>query len=614
MLDAKIVRYGKDYREIMDDTIKYLQSIDPRWNNLTETDASINIIHAIAYLASLNNYYLDRALQELHPDYATEDSSRLAIAHFLGYRSSGPTQASGMIRMYLSSTDKLVNSELVIPKYYSFNVDNDRRVVHAPKEQSYDLSRLECMKIKFTSETLAKEDEHHRLPVAYLKVVTGSLQTRLVIDDPGENLKDMRNSDYYIPAYVDANPMMMIKLRIDDVLEELVVDTTGYQLAEELGEFDPTNNRMIIPYIDIRVVEGQPVSRSITSSMIVNNEVDLGLENAIASATELMDYNGYRWTHVDNILYNYDEYGLATKKYSTRYSSKGTLVIELPAQWSTELAQTTLTPLFDAVVVIQATDISTIPVYSIANPVADLDLSGTNIDATKLSEIHIRSVVISSITGASRARSTKEDLLTARIQARSTSTIITVPDLAGQIKVINPSYYSAAADLNDDSITRAYIASKIGSDHPSTYRMYYSVANKTKSALLADELNELAMKLYKLKHIFIQDLIYVEPDIRVVDLEIKVVHSTMTSNQVKSIVLASIPTIFDQANSFSTIPSNSLLASAIHSLDENFISVVVNSKKISDPHIFTLCKLGKVIVTTELSNDRDGGYRYGINT
>ena len=616
LLQYSQISYGKNYEEVFSDVITYLQTIDPRWNNLSETDAGVMIIHAITYLTALNNYHLDRSVQELHPDYASEDSSKYSIANFLGYRRSSISASAGVVRMHLSSNSYINNHKLLIPKYFSFTTkgsDGNAVSLSASEELIVDLEKLDSLKVKIKDYDYSVNTTVH--PEIYLLVKEGSISSFNIVN-PGSGLEVYSNNDHNILAYCDANPDLQIVLVERSGLIDSVILNSDYMIISENEGFNSDNPRLMLPSIDIPVVDGTPSVVRISSNQINNDEYNTGLLNIDLSMIELYDNNNNLWTLVDNVLYEYDQYGLNPRKYSVRINSENSLVLEFNTTWRSQISESSYS--FKLKYLVSHSN----PIDLIDNtevkPYEDIQLltyNGGISDDYSLSMIHVNSKVSTRVYGGSGLKSSSEDLLLARVQSRMMKTIVTVPDLAGAVRGFRSDLLSAAADINDDKSVKDYIADQLGRN-VDTYEMYYTVVTDKLVELDSNSLSLLNDKLYRYKHIFTKGLIYVRPEIITLDLDVTIYYDTDYEDQyIHSNAIQIINSLFStdyDRYKFNMTPSDSEVMSAVHRMSGSVKNVKIKRTYGSESrHLFSIVKLNKLnIKTIKYITSENGGYKY----
>lgn len=616
LLQYSQISYGKNYEEVFSDVITYLQTIDPRWNNLSETDAGVMIIHAITYLTALNNYHLDRSVQELHPDYASEDSSKYSIANFLGYRRSSISASAGVVRMHLSSNSYINNHKLLIPKYFSFTTkgsDGNAVSLSASEELIVDLEKLDSLKVKIKDYDYSVNTTVH--PEIYLLVKEGSISSFNIVN-PGSGLEVYSNNDHNILAYCDANPDLQIVLVERSGLIDSVILNSDYMIISENEGFNSDNPRLMLPSIDIPVVDGTPSVVRISSNQINNDEYNTGLLNIDLSMIELYDNNNNLWTLVDNVLYEYDQYGLNPRKYSVRINSENSLVLEFNTTWRSQISESSYS--FKLKYLVSHSS----PIDLIDNtevkPYEDIQLltyNGGISDDYSLSMIHVNSKVSTRVYGGSGLKSSSEDLLLARVQSRMMKTIVTVPDLAGAVRGFRSDLLSAAADINDDKSVKDYIADQLGRN-VDTYEMYYTVVTDKLVELDSNSLSLLNDKLYRYKHIFTKGLIYVRPEIITLDLDVTIYYDTDYEDQyIHSNAIQIINSLFStdyDRYKFNMTPSDSEVMSAVHRMSGSVKNVKIKRTYGSESrHLFSIVKLNKLnIKTIKYITSENGGYKY----
>lgn len=615
LLQTHQISYGKSYEEIFNDVTTYLRSVNPRWTNMAEDDIGLLIIHALTFLSTNTNYHLDRAVQELHPDYATEDVSKHSLSNFLGFRQTGVVASSGQIAMYLSGNKGLHNHKLVIPKYFSFTSRSSNsvntNVVTTINESMTNLSRIESLKVKIRDFDYTDTSISH--PEIYLIIHEGLIDSYEIISQ-GSGLNKYADSNNNIRAYADSNKLLDIILVERSGSIESVVINNDYQSATDSGEFNSSNTALLLPVIYLDVIEGTPSTQIINFNQVYNNEIDTGLRNIDISSLEVYDSNGRLWERVSNIQYEFDNYGLNPHKYSVRFSSTGNLILELSSTLDSQVSNNQ-PYLFKIRFIVSSPSPIDLVASSDAIPISNVQLlNGVGLDPDlSLSQIHINSKISRRVYGGRSVRSADENLLLARIQSRMMSTIVTVPDLAGAVRTYVNEGISAAADINDDDNTLSYIQSKLGKP-VATYEMYYSVCNSSLDELDEYDLDKLSNYIYNYKHIFTKSFNYVPPDIVTVDLDVVINYSSSyEDSNLYSNSMEVIKELFSVSNiEFNSYPTDAEIISALYKLSSTIVEVSVSRSNSSNTfHNFSVTKLDKVSLSLVKSlSSRGGGYKY----
>jgi hypothetical protein len=91
---------SRDYLTLKDDLVKVVQNRVPEWQANEESDFTLALVEAFAYLGDNLSYYMDRAANEGSVQSATQLQNILNFAEVSGYHVSGPTPA------YISLTFK----------------------------------------------------------------------------------------------------------------------------------------------------------------------------------------------------------------------------------------------------------------------------------------------------------------------------------------------------------------------------------------------------------------------------------------------------------------------------------------------------------------------------
>lgn len=104
-----------DFEDIVSALIARIKDKLPnRWSDFLASNFGMEIIDAIAYEAMLLSYQLNATVNEVYLPTAKTQTSVYRLAKTIGYKPSGPSQASVGLRFYINKTN--VNN-IYIPKY-----------------------------------------------------------------------------------------------------------------------------------------------------------------------------------------------------------------------------------------------------------------------------------------------------------------------------------------------------------------------------------------------------------------------------------------------------------------------------------------------------------------
>ena len=102
---------SRDFSSVKADLIKRARTAVPEWSHSGASDFAMTLIDLWAYVADIQNYYLDRAYAESFLDTATQAASIHALARMMGYVPNPATSATATVSLYNSSS-----SNAAIPK------------------------------------------------------------------------------------------------------------------------------------------------------------------------------------------------------------------------------------------------------------------------------------------------------------------------------------------------------------------------------------------------------------------------------------------------------------------------------------------------------------------
>lgn len=108
---------SRDFSSVKDDLLRRARVSLPEWTSGGTSDFTMTLIDLWAYVADIQNYYLDRAYAESFIGTATQSSSVHALARMLGYTPNPAVSASSTVSLYNATA-----SAVTIPKGTTFYV------------------------------------------------------------------------------------------------------------------------------------------------------------------------------------------------------------------------------------------------------------------------------------------------------------------------------------------------------------------------------------------------------------------------------------------------------------------------------------------------------------
>ena len=108
---------SRDFSSVKSDLVRRARVSVPEWTSGGTSDFTMTLIDLWAYVADIQNYYLDRAYSESFIDTATQSSSVHALARMLGYTPNPAVSATTIVYLYNSTA-----AAVTIPKGTLFYV------------------------------------------------------------------------------------------------------------------------------------------------------------------------------------------------------------------------------------------------------------------------------------------------------------------------------------------------------------------------------------------------------------------------------------------------------------------------------------------------------------
>jgi|TARA_B110001454_G_scaffold104418_1_gene98337 hypothetical protein len=108
---------SRDFSSVKNDLVRRARVSVPEWTSGGTSDFAMTLIDLWAYVADIQNYYLDRAYSESFIDTATQSSSIHALARMLGYTPNPAVSATTSVYLYNATA-----AAVTIPKGTMFYV------------------------------------------------------------------------------------------------------------------------------------------------------------------------------------------------------------------------------------------------------------------------------------------------------------------------------------------------------------------------------------------------------------------------------------------------------------------------------------------------------------
>ena len=108
---------SRDFSSVKNDLVKRARVSVPEWTSGGASDFAMTLIDLWAYVADIQNYYLDRAYSESFIDTATQSSSVHALARMLGYTPNPAVSSTSIVYLYNAT-----GAAVTIPKGTLFYV------------------------------------------------------------------------------------------------------------------------------------------------------------------------------------------------------------------------------------------------------------------------------------------------------------------------------------------------------------------------------------------------------------------------------------------------------------------------------------------------------------
>jgi hypothetical protein len=106
---------SRDFSSVKSDLVRRARVSVPEWTSGGTSDFTMTLIDLWAYVADIQNYYLDRAYSESFIDTATQSSSVHALARMLGYTPNPAVSATTIVYLYNAT-----GAAVTIPKGTTF--------------------------------------------------------------------------------------------------------------------------------------------------------------------------------------------------------------------------------------------------------------------------------------------------------------------------------------------------------------------------------------------------------------------------------------------------------------------------------------------------------------
>ncbi|MBF83413.1 MAG: hypothetical protein CL489_02945 [Acidobacteria bacterium] len=101
---------SRDFSSVKADLLSRARTSVPEWTHGGASDFAMTMIDLWAYIADIQNYYLDRAYSEAFLDSATQVASVHALARMMGYVPNPATSATATVSLYNNSSSNVTLS------------------------------------------------------------------------------------------------------------------------------------------------------------------------------------------------------------------------------------------------------------------------------------------------------------------------------------------------------------------------------------------------------------------------------------------------------------------------------------------------------------------------
>jgi hypothetical protein len=108
---------SRDFESVKDDLVRRARTTIPEWSRVGSSDFAMMLVDLWAYVADIQNYYVDKAHNEAFLSTATQVGPVHSLARILGYNPNQRVSATSTVYLYNSST-----AAIVIPKDTQFVV------------------------------------------------------------------------------------------------------------------------------------------------------------------------------------------------------------------------------------------------------------------------------------------------------------------------------------------------------------------------------------------------------------------------------------------------------------------------------------------------------------
>jgi len=111
---------SRDFSSVKSDLVARAKASIPEWSRAQSSDFAMTLIDLWAYVADIQNYYLDRAHNEAFMATATQRASVHALAQAMGYTPNPRTSATATVTVANGSASG--TADITLPKGTMFNV------------------------------------------------------------------------------------------------------------------------------------------------------------------------------------------------------------------------------------------------------------------------------------------------------------------------------------------------------------------------------------------------------------------------------------------------------------------------------------------------------------
>ena len=261
-----------------------------RWSDFSDADIGTVILKLMSMLSDMNNYHVDRGINELYIDTATDRASLLSLCKLIGYKPNHYLSAHTTIELVGTSNDNPLNGDIIQP-YASFT-DANRSVVYTSLSEGVllnNICRLEVYEGTLV-EVVKGPGEINSLGQIYLEdyeVGTNTIQVNIDGRDYGM-VDDVRYSDGEQDFSVHMSDEKYIYIQLPPFWADLITESSV----------------IIIHYLKCNGVDGRIGENVLTK---IESLRGLGTAGAMINGNEISE-GGYNPETIQEIKENAPEY------------------------------------------------------------------------------------------------------------------------------------------------------------------------------------------------------------------------------------------------------------------------------------------------------------------